>query len=554
MSNDSKTESTRTEMGPPSTRSNKPPIGPRSVTTRSVGSTVSIYRTMKAAQLVEKYTPKIKSNDTLSSDKATLCTKIGLAYHKEKNYSAAIQYFQTALSHSTQASEKIQLRNKIGTIYLEQSEFALANEIFATVLNTIAPDNNDPDYAKTLSYLGLSFKGLKDYPAATDYCTKALTAFDVLKDKDNSANMHFHLGTIHSAQDNHLAAHAEFLLALQDYGKDAYTAERANVLFHLGLNECARNDYNAAVFSFSLALAVYNSLDNVNIELAQVQYQLGYVYFTLDDIPSARQNFSKALKIHGNNSKHIDVAHISFYSGLISHRQKNYKDALENLDYAKTKYLVSNTAGEYDSKLAAISDHIGQICQAQSHNSAAQASYRSALTMYLKIASTPKSTIAAIHRHLGEIYLAENLLDEARKSLTAALEIYKTLPQQENEVSEIQDLLDQAQITVATSPKKTSTIENNNDALNKEFIASPRKSEAKERSGIYAWLFNGGIFSSAESKKSRGNSVMLFGSISISLAFATYFIINKYNLAPQIKKFITDNIGELNLNIPRLKL
>jgi class 3 adenylate cyclase/Tfp pilus assembly protein PilF len=176
-----------------------------------------------------------------------------------------------------------------------------------------------------------------DYPAALEYCRRALTLHEVLGNRKGVAGALSNIGTVLQDTGDNPAALEHYHRALALHEELGDRRGVAIVTGNIGLVFRSTGDYPAALEYYHRAQALHEELDDLS-SVARVMSNIGNVYSVTGNYPAALEHYHSALALHEELGDRRGVAIVTCNIGNVHGIIDDYPAALEHYDRALAIY------------------------------------------------------------------------------------------------------------------------------------------------------------------------------------------------------------------------
>ncbi len=370
-----------------------------------------------------------------SPQKSRPYNNLGVTYNYKKNYPAAIQAHQKALSlrRRQRGGDRLSLADsygKLGVLYknIGDCERALqyhrdALKIFNTVLG--------PDHLKiadSYNSLAMTYSQQGDVDAALTYHQKALAirTKQLGPEHPETAETFHNLGVVYAQKGDYDKAIqlTQQALTIEQTSFRHDPQKIADGYFNLGAVCANKGAPRQALVYYQAALAIQERLlGEGHPRTIHSHNNLGRVHGTLENYQQALYHFQKAVDIIGAEDDATPLDITTLYANLAHayYQTSHYRQA-------KTYYqklLSEERDAPSRPDIAAIYNNLGTACHKMSDLTSAIAYYQRALDIKLRQPGKNHPDTAGTYNNLGALFYEKNDLENAQRCFREAHAIYR---------------------------------------------------------------------------------------------------------------------------------
>ncbi|MBE9033125.1 tetratricopeptide repeat protein, partial [filamentous cyanobacterium LEGE 11480] len=199
-------------------------------------------------------------DDTVLGKIAALYHNLGMVAQEQRDFDAAVQYYQKALKIKEDAGDAYNAASdyhQLGMVAQEQRDFDAAVQYYQKALKIYEDAGDAYNAADEYHNLGMVAQEQRDFDAAVQYYQKALKIYEDAGDAYNAADEYHNLGMVAQEQRDFDAAvqYYQKALKIKEDAGDAYNA--ASDYHQLGMVAQEQRDFDAAVQYYQKALKIY---------------------------------------------------------------------------------------------------------------------------------------------------------------------------------------------------------------------------------------------------------------------------------------------------------
>ena len=327
----------------------------------------------------------------------------------------AERQLESLSEQSLSRRQELITKSNQGFLFLHQGRNDLALTTLQNALrNMDQADQNSPETAKLLSYLGNAYLATGEYGQAEEQLRMALSIRQNLdENQELIAASYNDLGLVYSTTDaNKALDHYEKALAIYEriHGKNHPKIAIANT--NMGLVYRTLEFFGDAVNNFESALKIWSKIyPNAHPTKAFIYFNLGQTYLRMKNDVASEEYYLKALRIYRDSygHKHPEIGTVLNALGKLKLAEGNYDSAI----YFFHQALIANVSDFND-------PHLNQNPGAES--------YYSGNTLLYSLLNKAEALEA---RHFGRtlkfdefemglksLQVCDTLIDELRQQIT----------------------------------------------------------------------------------------------------------------------------------------
>lgn len=169
----------------------------------------------KAKEYLEEAVKQVEENSPLSAE---IFNTLGKAYAEQRQFEAAISYYQKSLNISQKLENQrgeISSLFYLGNAYLDLRQFQQARDFYEQCLKIEQQRGDRFSQASTYHNLGRVAQELREYEQANAYYQQALEIYVEFSDRYSQASTYGQLGLLTEEQEKYAEARAYFEKALE---------------------------------------------------------------------------------------------------------------------------------------------------------------------------------------------------------------------------------------------------------------------------------------------------------------------------------------------------
>lgn len=300
-------------------------------------------------------------------------SNIGLVFKRSGEYQDALEYFQRAFKitqkiYGNDHPYVARICNNIGTIYDKIGKYNQAQEYYERSLEIYQKtySTEHPSLAISIVNVGGSYFGSGKYQKALEYYQEALRMMQKIypNGHEQIAKIYYNMGILyrkhHSGDKNQelecLQQSLEVFQKTYYDNEPIYVAEINNQLGHLYYG---RNEYKKALEHFFRSLKIWQKFySDEHPDVVKNFNDIGNAYNGIGDHKKALEYFQKALKIYDKYNQNAEIVTASLNGiGETYNRIGNHKKAIESLQLALSvqEQIVDDKCPDSDKALFKIS-------------------------------------------------------------------------------------------------------------------------------------------------------------------------------------------------------
>lgn len=216
----------------------------------------------------------------------------------------------------------------LGTAAWRKGEYSQAIEYCTNALSVFEMCGAPADVAKTKRSLGNIYVHLSDYPQALELYIQALKNFEEAGDSAELAGTNCNIGIIYADMSDFPQAYEYYKRALSYAEDSGHRTFAANITTNIGALFQDIADYSQAIEYFQKALDLYTQLNN-RIGIAITLCNIGLLYTSLSDSAQALEHFHSALAIYKDLGNEDGIARLYGNIGITYYENKEYSQAMD---------------------------------------------------------------------------------------------------------------------------------------------------------------------------------------------------------------------------------
>jgi len=324
----------------------------------------------------------------------------------DKAYNYAIQAEKLAVKYNLNPGTAT-ARKQQGNYYFQKKNFTQAIELYQTALISALKASDPEVLGDIYNNLGQANTQIKDYKKAEDYLQQALIYRRKLPARYDEIASINNLGLVYWQQQNYRKAAEQYNEAIKLF--DANTNPKlASVSYNnLGNAYVKLGNSAKALDAYIKSLALKEKY-GTPAEIAASNVGIGNLFYTTEEYPKALEHYTTALEIYKELGDNDNMEAIERNLGVIYTALKDFSKSLEHYQSALSYFRKKGMLQEVTKTL----NNIGNLYYAQGKNSQALDYYKESLSLKEKLHDI--EGMAITNKNIGQTYL---LLSEYQLAL-----------------------------------------------------------------------------------------------------------------------------------------